>query len=94
MNAQRRWLNEMKDHASPDIAIMLVGNKNDLFQARSITVEEGEKAAKRHNLLFAETSAKNDSGITEAFLQLAQGNLIIISLIYQSIGTDSHSNYP
>jgi Rab family protein len=40
----KKWLDELKDHAEPDIVIVLVGNKVDLVQAdpaeRQVSVEE------------------------------------------------------
>lgn len=29
-----RWLNELRDHADPNIVIMLIGNKSDLRHLR------------------------------------------------------------
>jgi hypothetical protein len=36
-----RWLKELKDHADPNIVIMLVGNKSDLRHLRNVTTDEG-----------------------------------------------------
>jgi small GTP-binding protein len=40
----KKWLEELKDHAEPDIVIVLVGNKVDLvedhIEERKVTVEE------------------------------------------------------
>lgn len=37
-----RWLKELRDHADPNIVIMLVGNKSDLRHLRSVQTEEAE----------------------------------------------------
>ena len=74
--AVRRWMEELRDHAEPDIVIMLVGNKIDLCdrnpEARKITRETGEKFAKDNGLLFEETSAITVVKVKEAFEGLLQ----------------------
>jgi len=40
--ACERWLNELRDHAEPNIVVMLVGNKSDLRSAHS------ERRSPRH----------------------------------------------
>ena len=62
-----KWLSEVKENASKEITIILIGNKNDLENERQVTYEEGESFAKENNLLFLETSAKTSKNITEAF---------------------------
>lgn len=42
--------------------MMLVGNKIDLDN-RDVSKEEGEAMARKHGMLFIETSAKNRVGI-------------------------------
>ena len=69
-------MEELRDHAEPDIVIMLVGNKIDLCdrnpEARKVTKEAGEKFAKDHGLLFEETSAITVVKVKEAFEDLLQ----------------------
>jgi GTPase SAR1 family protein len=40
----QKWLTELKDHAEPDIVVVLVGNKLDLVEEnseeRKVSVEE------------------------------------------------------
>ena len=62
-----KWLSEVRENASKEITIILVGNKNDLENERQVAYEEGESFAKENNLLFLETSAKTSKNITEAF---------------------------
>jgi len=74
--AVKRWMEELRDHAEPDIVIMLVGNKIDLCdrnpEARKIPRETGEKFAKEHGLMFHETSAITVVKVKEAFEELLQ----------------------
>ena len=55
---------------------MLVGNKADLANEepgmRKVTVEEAADYAKKHNLLFMETSAKTGHNVKEAFEYLVE----------------------
>ncbi|CAD6207410.1 unnamed protein product [Miscanthus lutarioriparius] len=54
---QERWLRELRDHADSNIAIMMVGNKSDLNQLRSVAEEDGQALAEKKGLSFLETSA-------------------------------------
>jgi GTPase SAR1 family protein len=54
-------MEEVKEHADPDIVIMLVGNKLDLCEQRpaerKISTEKALDFARENGLLFMETSA-------------------------------------
>ena len=62
-----RWLKVLRDKTDENIAIILVGNKSDLKELRSVNKDEAEAFAKRHNLLFIETSALDCTNVVEAF---------------------------
>lgn len=40
-----RWLKELYDHADPHIVVMLVGNKSDLAEERSVSTEDSKSFA-------------------------------------------------
>ena len=65
-----RWLRELRDHAEPNIVIMLVGNKSDLRHRRTVPTEEAVTFAQSNNLAFIETSALDATGVEEAFRQI------------------------
>jgi len=67
-----RWLNELKDHAAPEIVVMLVGNKSDMRHNRAVGQEDAEAFAKRHSLAFIETSALDSSNVELAFHRILQ----------------------
>jgi len=62
-----RWLKELRDHADPNIVIMLVGNKKDLRHMRQVQTDEAKEFCKLHKLFFIETSALADSNVATAF---------------------------
>lgn len=70
----QKWLEELREHADPDIVIMLVGNKLDLVQeqpeARAISLESARKLASTDGMLFSETSATRGTQVRETFERL------------------------
>ena len=67
------WLSELKNNASSDINIILVGNKADLEEDRQILKEEGENYKKQNNLdLFMETSAKTGYNARNVLIEAAK----------------------
>ena len=66
-----RWLNDLQNLALPNAAILLVGNKLDLADNRTVTVSEGEAFALRHGMEYLETSAQNATNVKECFVRLA-----------------------
>ncbi|KAF4456488.1 rab family, other [Fusarium austroafricanum] len=62
-----RWLEEVRDHGDADIAITVVGTKTDLEGQRAVTPEEGKKFADDNQLLFIETSARDNSQVEAVF---------------------------
>jgi len=61
------WLQELKNHADPNLVIMLVGNKSDLRHLRDVQTEEAESWAETNQLSFIETSALDTTNVETAF---------------------------
>jgi len=72
-----RWLKELRDHADPNIVIMLVGNKSDLRHLRAVTTDEARDFAQKHKLSFIETSAQNATNVELAFQTILGGLLLL-----------------
>lgn len=61
------WLEDARQHANPNMTIMLVGNKSDLSHRRAVSKEEGEMFAKENGLLFLEASARTSQNVEEVY---------------------------
>ncbi|XP_075385729.1 ras-related protein Rab-17 [Tenrec ecaudatus] len=69
----QQWLRDLEGELLPgEVVVMLVGNKTDLTEEREVTSEDGKAFAESKGLLFAETSAKQNHQVTEAFSAVAQ----------------------
>ena len=62
------WLEDARQHANPNMTIMLVGNKCDLAHRRAVSKEEGEQFAKENGLLFLEASARTAQNVEEVIM--------------------------
>lgn len=62
-----RWMEELKEHASDQIVVMLVGNKCDLRHLQAIPTDEVTIFAKEKKLLFVEASALDATNVEELF---------------------------
>ena len=65
-----KWLTELKDNATADITMMLVGNKTDLAQQRVVSTEQGKAYADERGITFLEASALTASNVEASFLQI------------------------
>ncbi|XP_063241184.1 ras-related protein Rab-4B isoform X1 [Bacillus rossius redtenbacheri] len=71
-NALGNWLSDARTLASPNIVILLVGNKRDLDAEREVTFLEASRFAQENELMFLETSAKTGENVEEAFLKCSK----------------------
>ena len=65
------WLKEIRDN-SVEIPVALFGNKCDLEEKREVKKEEAISFAKKNNMIYFETSAKENINIKEGFKKLAE----------------------
>ena len=66
------WTKEIRVNSSPDIKIVLIGNKSDLDNDRQVSYEEGKKYLDDDEVLkFFETSAKTGENIEKLFQEIS-----------------------
>ncbi|CAL9764593.1 unnamed protein product [Musa acuminata subsp. burmannicoides] len=80
-----RWLKELRDHADPNIVIMLIGNKTDLKQLRAVASEDAQSYAEKEGLSYIETSALEATNVEQAFQ-------LILAEIYRVISKKNISS--
>lgn len=65
------WQKELDMYTTHgNIVRMLVGNKVDKESERKVTKEEGIQYARRHQMLFVETSARTSENVVDCFEEL------------------------
>jgi len=70
--AIENWLAELETYSTNhDIVKMLVGNKCDL-EDRVVSKDDGIKLARKHQMMFIESSAKTREGVQCAFEELVE----------------------
>lgn len=67
-----RWVEELRAHADNSIVIVLVGNKADLVDLRTVPAEDAVEFAENQGLFFFETSALNGDNVDAAFFKLLE----------------------
>jgi small GTP-binding protein len=65
------WLNDVRE-ISEKIPIVLFGNKCDIIEGRSVNEEEAQRMADNHEMIYFETSAKENINIKEGIETLVE----------------------
>jgi len=66
------WLIEIEKNASKNVYKILVGNKSDMESERKVTKEQGKDFADQYGMKFFETSAKDSTNVSEAFIAMTK----------------------
>jgi len=67
------WLKEIKQHASEDVRVYLIGNKSEMEEQREVTYQRAVEFAKEYKLhKVFETSAKTGFNVEEVFATVAK----------------------
>lgn len=65
------WMRMIQEQADSSVALILVGNKCDLSESeREVSDDEGRALATKFGIPFHSTSAKGNTGVDEAFLDI------------------------
>lgn len=65
------WIDVVKENSPEGIIIYLIGNKCDDDDNRVVPKNKGEELAKKYNIKFYETSAKNNINVNTLFMNIA-----------------------
>jgi len=71
-NNIRNWFSNIEQHASEGVNKILIGNKCDWVEKKTISKEQGQALADEFGIRFLETSAKANINVEEAFFTLAR----------------------
>ncbi|OMJ94681.1 hypothetical protein SteCoe_2014 [Stentor coeruleus] len=66
-----KWIEDVKNERGNDAVIVLVGNKIDKAEERTVTHEEAQNKAKSFDAFYIETSAKTGDNVKQLFKQIA-----------------------
>ena len=80
-----KWFNEIKDKASKNINLIMIGNKTDLDDKKVVSSEDSLDKAKNFDIPVMETSALNASNVKEAFY-------LILKEMYKSVKSMMQEN--
>lgn len=80
------WVLNLKQNSSPNLPILIIGNKTDLSNLRNVDYEEGLEKANSLNCSFCETSCIESHSVKEAF------KLLVAKIYYGDLG-EGKKNY-
>ena len=66
------WYEQVKEVDTENFIIAIAANKSDLYEERKVEDKEGEEFAQSIGAIFVPTSAKNESGATALFENIAR----------------------
>mmetsp|Transcript_32303 Transcript_32303/g.52354 ORF Transcript_32303/g.52354 Transcript_32303/m.52354 type:complete len:211 (-) Transcript_32303:149-781(-) len=61
------WLEDVRSYAKPDVDVILIGNKVDLYLERKVPFETAKRFADNSGMSYIETSAKSHFNVEKAF---------------------------
>lgn len=89
-----RWLEELRAHADKNIVIILIGNKTDLEDQRTVPTEDAKEFAQKEGLFFLETSALDATNVEESFSTLLSEIFNIVNKKNLVAGEDQANGNP
>ncbi|KAL3796676.1 hypothetical protein HJC23_009976 [Cyclotella cryptica] len=69
--ALQDWALELQHNASPELMLVICGNKSDLGECRRVDRGVGEAYAREMGAVYVETSAKDGQGVEDMFSGVA-----------------------
>lgn len=68
----QKWLRYVDEHANNNVQRLLLANKCDAEDERTVWKDQGSRLAAEKNIKFFETSAQSNINIDEAFTEICQ----------------------
>jgi Ras-related protein Rab-18 len=78
----KSWIKEMDQYLTTDPVTIIVANKVDRKDERTVSTSEGMAFAREQGTMYIETSAKTQQGIQQAFEELLQKIIELPQLCY------------
>lgn len=66
------WADQIKERSDEGVILAIVGNKEDLYESEQVDEKEARKFAEELGAIFGKTSAKNQSGVNDLFIEIAK----------------------
>lgn len=66
------WICHTLESSNPNCHMILIGNKSDQMDQRVVSTEEGQQLANEFDMMFFETSAKDNVNVEESFDSMVQ----------------------
>jgi GTPase SAR1 family protein len=66
------WLEDIFDYGPKDVNILLIGNKSDLADDRTVTFNDAYNFSNKYNIPYLEVSAKTGNNVTMLFENLTR----------------------
>ena len=69
---KKYWVGQVKESSPKNVIIAIIANKSDLFESETVNEKDARQFAKDINALFALTSARNNVGVSDLFIEIAK----------------------
>jgi len=88
-NVKNVWLNEIKEKAPEDANKLIIGNKCDLINEKTVQLQTAKTFADSLKIPIIETSAKDSTNVTLAFVEMAAAILARVGSKPMKLGDQS-----
>lgn len=68
----KSWVRELQQLGPENIVLAVCGNKSDMEDKREVSKEDAQAYANEIGAIFAETSAKQNKGVSDVFMELSR----------------------
>ena len=83
------FLTEIRENATSNTCILIVGNKSDLYDAREVSYVEADTYSKDNNCKYLEVSAKNGNNLNYLFEEIG---IDMYNEILNQMENETHEN--